>query len=140
MKFAAEATFAVCEPDGSTDRRFPERDGTTDGGADEIDAVQASCQGSASQVDAALNVCVARIDNHLMRTPSGMKMLSPVPERSRTPLERSPSPTIHYRFALFVRVGTVAVSAAVGLRMPGMTKLRSVARLSMRASCWPPAR
>jgi hypothetical protein len=41
----------------------------------------------------------------------------------------------NYRFALFVRVGTVAASAAVGLRMPGMTKLRSVARLSMRASC-----
>jgi hypothetical protein len=47
---------------------------------------------------------------------------------------------INYRFALFVRVGTVAAPAAVELRMPGMTKLRSVARLSMRLSCRPPAR
>jgi hypothetical protein len=43
---------------------------------------------------------------------------------------------ITYRFALFLRLGTGAASAAVALRMPGMTKLRSVARLSMRASCW----
>jgi hypothetical protein len=34
---------------------------------------------------------------------------------------------ITYRFALFLRLGTGAASAAVALRMPGMTKLRSCA-------------
>jgi hypothetical protein len=60
VKFTAEATFAVVSGTDPLTVAFSERDGTTDGGLDEIDAVHTICQRSAAKSMPSLNVRVAQ--------------------------------------------------------------------------------